>query len=471
MGVELQSTSIEPARTIAETLSDFAAGLDYEAIPAAARAAAKLHLLDAVGVAYASASFEFARRTLDSLSGFGSGDYEVIGMSGKLGLRDAVLMNGILIHGLDFDDTSILGRVHPSAFIVPCVLGMGAFVKANGKDALGAYVAGVECAIRIGAAAKGGFQRAGFHPVGVVGAFGAAIAAGRLLNLEPAQLTMAQGIVYSAAAGNIEFTANDAWTKRMHAGWAGVGGITAAMLARGGFVGPRTPYEGKFGLYRTYLGAGAASCDLAEATAGLGTRWEIEHVAFKPVASCHFNHPIIDATIALVTEHDLAPRDIKSIRALLPEAAINTVCEPQANKRAPADLYGAQFSVYYAAACAAARRRYTLADLDPPALGDPEVLALAARVDYAVDPQSNFPRHYSGAVEIVTHDGRRFSRREDVNRGSSERPLAGAAIEGKFLENAQRVIPKARAEAVRDAILNIDTSADVRTVTRELCLR
>ncbi|MBI3042686.1 MAG: MmgE/PrpD family protein [Betaproteobacteria bacterium] len=466
-----QSASTDSARSIAETLSYFAAGLSYEAVPAAARLSAKLHLLDAIGVAYASASFEFARRTRDSLSAFGPGDYEVIGMSGKLELRDAVLMNGILIHGLDFDDTSIFGRVHPSAFVTPCVLGMAAFVKANGKEALLAYIAGVECAIRIGAAAKGGFQRAGFHPVGVVGAFGAAIAAGRLLRLEPAQLTMAQGIAYSSAAGNNEYTVNDAWTKRMHAGWAGVGGITAAMLARGGFIGPRTPYEGKFGLYRTYLGAGAASCDLVEMTAQLGTRWEIEHVAFKPIASCHFNHPIIDATITLVTEHNLAPGHIKSIRALLPEAAINTVCEPRANKRAPTDPFGAQFSVYYAAACAAARRRYTLADLDPPALSDPEVLALAAKVDYAVDSESNFPRHYSGAVEIVTYDGRRVSRREDVNRGSSERPLTNAAIEEKFLANAQRVIPKTRAEAVRDAILNIDSSADVTSVTREMCLR
>ena len=471
MSAELRNTLIDSARTIAETLSDFAAGLDYAAIPATARVAAKLHLLDSVGVAYASASFDFARRTLDSVSGFGSGDYEVIGMSGRLALRDAVLMNGVLIHGLDFDDTSSVGRVHPSAFVTPCVLGMGAFVKASGRDVLTAYIAGVECAVRIGAAARGGFQHAGFHPVGVVGAFGAAIAAGRLLGLDAAQLTMAQGIAYSTAAGNNEFTANDAWTKRMHAGWAGVGGITAAMLARGGFVGPRTPYEGKFGLYRIYLVAGAANCDLAQITARLGTRWEIEHVTYKPVASCHFNHPIIDATIVLVTEHDLAPRDIKSIRALLPEAAINAVCEPRANKLALTDLYAAQFSVYYAAACAAARRRYTLADLEPSALSDPEVLALAAKVEYAVDPQSNFPRHYSGAVEIVTHDGRRLSRREDVNRGSSERPLTSAEIEGKFLENAERVFPKARAEAVRDAILNIDTSADVRMVTRELCLR
>lgn len=457
--------------TIADTLSDFAAGLDYAAVPAAARAAARLHLLDAIGVGYASASFEFARQTFDGLNGFGAGDYDVIGMSGKLGLRDAVLMNGVLIHGLDFDDTSSVGRVHPSAFVTPCVLGMGAFVKASGREVLAAYLAGVECAVRIGAAAKGGFQHAGFHPVGVVGAFGAAIAAGRLLKLDAAKITMAQGIAYSTAAGNNEFAANDAWTKRMHAGWAGVGGITAAMLARGGFVGPRTPYEGKSGLYQIYLGAGAANCDLALITAQLGARWEIEHVTYKPVASCHFNHPIIDATIALVTEHDLAPRDIKSIRALLPEAAISAVCEPRANKLALDDLYAAQFSVYYAAACAAARRRYTLADLEPAALGDPEVRAVAAKVEYAIDTQSNFPRHYSGAVEIVTHDGRRFSRREDVNRGSSERPLSNAEIEAKFLDNACRVMPKARAEAVRDAILDIESSTDVRTVTRELGLR
>ena len=459
-----------PEPTIADTLSQFAAGLDYDAVPETVREAASLHLLDAIGVAYASASFEFARRTLAGLADFGAGEYEVIGMSPRLALRDAVLMNGILIHGLDFDDTAIFGRVHPSSFLVPCVLGMGAFAKASGKEALAAYIAGTECAIRIGAAARGGFQRAGFHPTGVVAAFGCAIAAGRLLRLDPGQLTMAQGIVYSTAAGNNEFTANDAWTKRMHAGWAGVGGITAAMLARRGFVGPRTAYEGKFGLYRTYLGAGAANCDLREATAELGERWEIERVAFKPMASCHFNHPIIDATIALVTEHALAPADIRGIRAFLPEAALQTVCEPKAAKRAPTDIYGAQFSVYYAAASAAVHRRYALEDLDPPAPNDPAVLELAARVDYAVDPDSNFPRHYSGAVEIHTRDGRRLFRREDVNRGSSERPMTRAEILDKFLANAQRRIPRVRAEAVRDAVLGVARVADLQSMTRELAV-
>ena len=169
-----------------------------------------------------------------------------------------------------------------------------------------------------------------------------------------------------------------------------------------------------------------------------------------------------------MTEHSLAPGDIRSIRALVPQAAVNTVCEPQAGKRAPADVYGAQFSVYYAAACAAVRRRYTLADLDAAALSDPEVLALARKVEYAVDPRSNFPRHYSGAVEIVTHDGRALSRREDVNLGSSELPLTPEAIADKFMANARRVISRGRAQEVRDAILDIDAVAEVRSLTRRL---
>jgi len=257
----------------------------------------------------------------------------------------------------------------------------------------------------------------------------------------------------------------------MHAGWAGVGGITAAMLARGGFVGPRTPYEGKFGLYKVYLGKNAENCDLSLATAELGTRWEVERVAFKPIASCHFNHPIIESTIAVVTEHDLKPADIKEIRALLPEAAIQTVCEPQALKRAPSDIYGAQFSVYYAAACAAVRRRYTLADLDPPAPAVAEILQLAQRVQYAIDPASSFPRQYSGGVEITTYDGRKLVGRDDLNRGSPERPLSEAEIEAKFMANAERVLPPARAQALRDAILDIEAAATLSAISRALALR
>jgi 2-methylcitrate dehydratase PrpD len=457
--------------SISTTLGRFAAGLDYAAIPPAARACARLHLLDTIGVACASASFDFARRALDGLSGFGSGTHAVIGMSAKLELRDAVLMNGILTHGLDYDDTSILGRVHPSSFTVPCVLGLASHLRGSGKALLAAYVAGIECAIRIGAAAEGGFQQNGFHPTGVVGAFGCAIAAGNLLQLSAQQIAMAQGIVYSAAAGNQEFTTEDAWTKRFHAGWAAVSGMSAAMLARGGFVGPTRPYEGKFGLYRTYLDMPGAAGKLAALAATLGSRWEFERVALKPTPACHFLHAIIHSTIDIVTAHNLAPENIAGIRALVPSAAVNTVCEPRAAKVAPGDTYGAQFSVYYAAACAALQRRFTLADVEDPVLGDPRIRALAARVEYAEDPHSNFPLHYSGGVIITTVDGREFSAREDVNRGSPELPLSSAEIEAKFLVNAARVMPPARARTLLYMIRGIEDVNDVSALTSQLGVR
>lgn len=162
-------------QTISEKLAQFVAGLDYEAIPAGVRAQATLHWLDSIGVALAASGFDFARKACAGLCALGNGAYPVIGMPARLALRDAILMNGMLVHGIEFDDTSLHGRVHPSAFCVPTALGAGAFAKASGKDALAAYVGGVECAVRLGMAARGGFTPAGFNAVGVIGAFGSAV--------------------------------------------------------------------------------------------------------------------------------------------------------------------------------------------------------------------------------------------------------------------------------------------------------
>jgi 2-methylcitrate dehydratase PrpD len=450
--------------TIAEALAQFARAQDYDSIPAMVRAQARTHLLDCVGVAAASSGFEFARCALAGRTRFGSGEYPVIGMPGGLALRDAVCMNGILVHGIEFDDTSILGRIHPSSACLPAAIGAAQFTHASGKAMLAAYIVGVECAIRIGAAAKGGFSPAGFNATGVVGGFGATLAAGRLLGLDAEQLACAQGIVYSTAAGNREFGASDGWTKRFDPAWAAVAGLTAAGLAGGGYIGTRSPYEGRYGLYRVYLDHEVTAQDLDLVTAGLGTQWHFAQLALKALPSCYFNHPLINSTIAIMQRHDLVPSAIRSICVHVPRAAIETVCEPSGPKYAPADLATALFSAYYSVASAAIRRRHTLDELTPEALQDPEVLALARKVTYAIDAESSFPRHYSGAVEIVTLDGRTYSDREDVNKGSSERPLSAAEVEAKFLQNACRVMPRARAEGLMAAILDIERVEDVSTL-------
>jgi 2-methylcitrate dehydratase PrpD len=347
-------------------------------------------------------------------------------------------------------------------------LGVGALTRASGKALLAAYVAGVECAIRIGAAGRGGFSPAGFNATGVVGGFGAVMVTGKLLGLDAQQLASAQGIVYSTASGSRVSVASDAWTKRFDPAWAAVGGVTAVMLAAEGFQGPGSPYEGKFGFYRVYLRHEVTQEDLDAIAQALGEQWRFESLSLKALPSCYFNHPLINATIEIVTRHDLAPAAIRSIRVALPQAGFNTVCEPRALKLAPRDISGAQFSAYYNVACAAVRRRLALEDLQPAALSDLQVLALARNVTYADDTGSTFPHHYTGAVEIETVDGRRLSAREDVNKGSSESPLTEAEVERKFMQNAVPVLSRPRAEALRDALLAIDRVADVSGIA--LCL-
>ncbi|MEO7727033.1 MAG: MmgE/PrpD family protein, partial [Burkholderiales bacterium] len=191
-------------------------------------------------------------------------------------------------------------------------------------------------------------------------------------------------------------------------------------------------------------------------------------ILIKLLPSCFFNHAVINSTIELVTTHNLEPRDIRTLRAFVPSAAVDTVCEPRDKKLAPCNIAAAQFSIYFSAACAAARRRFTLDELDAATLGDPAIRALAQKVEYAIDPQTNFPAHYSGGVEITTTDGRRYTAREDVNSGSVEKPLATSAIEEKFLRNAERALSRERATEIRDLILDIERCADIRTLTARL---
>lgn len=446
----------QPSGTISQAYAAFAADLRFEDIPAPVVERAKLHILDAVGTALAATRFDFAAKTLDGLRALSEGgDYPVIGMPARLPLRDAALMNGVLVHGLDFDDTHTGGVIHGTASALPAALAQAQRSAASGRDLLAAYLVAIECGARLGLAAKGAFHRAGFHPTGVVGAFACALAAGRLARLDAERLGHAQGIALSQASGTFEFLDEGAWTKRMHPGWAAAAGITAAALAKGGFLGPSRAYEGRFGLYRCYLGE-SAEIDWPLATAGLGREWEMLRVALKPYPSCHFNHAFADAALALKRAHGIGPEDVLEIVALIGEGSVETVCEPEAKKRAPRNDYEARFSLHYTIAAALAKGRFTLAELEPDCLDDPAIRALCRRIRYAVDPASAFPRFYSGEIVLRTKDGRELRHREEINRGAERRPLSAAETFEKFRANARLGGTGARAEKIADAVMALD---------------
>ncbi len=446
------------AATISERLADFAASFELGAAPQAVVLRAKHLLLDAVGCAFAAREQEFARRIADSVARLaGPGARGVLGMAHRLPLRDAAMVNGMLMHGLDYDDTHAAGVLHLTVSTFPAALATAAHVGASGAQLLGAYIIGVEAGARVASVVKGGLHQVGFHPTGVVGAFAASLVAGRLMNLSCTHLAGAQGIALSLASGNLQFIEDGSWTKRIHPGWAAACGITAAALAADDIPAPRAAYEGRFGLYRSHLPPmELAACDMSLATAGLGSVWEIDNVAVKPFPACHFVHACAEAAIAL-REAGVDPRRVRSIRALVPEGTVKAVCEPLAAKRRPKNDYDAKFSIPYAVASALARGRLGLAELLPAALVEPEIERLMDKVDYAIDPASTFPKHYTGEVIVTLDDGHTLNHRVAINRGNPERPLSNAEIEAKYFENCALTLAGSAARRIRDQVLALDT--------------
>lgn len=449
----------EPKVAITAELARFVATTRAKDIPKEVRTRALHHMLDAAGIAVAATRYDHAHRVLTAMRGLGgTGQVPVFGFPARLSPRDAALMNGYLCHSLDYDDTHVAGIIHPTCSVLPAVLSTAAHVGASGEAMVTAFVVGVEAAARIASVARSGFHQVGFHPTGMVGVFGCALAAGRLMGLNEKELCMAQGIAVSMAAGSLEFVEDGAWNKRLHPGWAAQAGMTAAALAREGFVGATKPYDGRFGLFNAYLGTHKEQADYSLATAGLGKTWELLQTAIKPYPACHFTHGCIDAALIL-RKQGVAAGDIKGIEVRVPAGVFKTICEPVANKLKPANSYDAQFSVQWLTAAAFVRGRLGLAELEPAEIADPEIAALTQKVTFAEYKDSPFPKAYSGEVIVTLVDGRQLSHREHVNRGAAERPLANAEIVEKFRANAATAFDADTMARMEAAMLGLETAS------------
>lgn len=465
---------LDQADAIARTLAGFTRHLQFGQVPEAVSLRARHLMLDAIGCALAARRQDFADRftaAVQALAGTAPAGAcrAVIGHDRRLPMRDAALLNGVLAHGLDYDDTHMAGIIHLSVSVLPTVLALGAQRGSSGAEMLAAYIAGVEAGARIASVTKGGLHAHGFHPTGVVGALAGALAAGRLLGLDEDGLVRAQGVALSMASGSLQFIEDGAWTKRFHPGWAAQAAITAATFAAHGIDAPAQPYEGRFGFYRLYMGeAEHAGIDLSLGTANLGADgrtsvWEIENVAIKPFPVCHFIHASADAAIALRQAGVEASR-IASVQVLVPAGVVPAVCEPLAGKRLPRTDYDAKFSLPYGVASGLLRGRLGLQELEPAGYTDAAALALMQRIDYVVDEASTFPRHYTGELRVTLDDGRVVSHREPVNRGHAERPLSNAEVRDKYLANATLHFPQAHAGQVCEAVLGLDRAPDAQAL-------
>ena len=443
----------------AKVLGEWAARLRAEDIPAAVRDNAALRVLDTIGCALAGAREEHAPSVLSLASRWGGpGLSTVWGTTLTAAPPQAALANGAFAHGLDFDDTHADSVCHASAVLVPAVLALAESERLGGRDALTALVAGYEAMIRIGMAAPGRFHERGWHATAVCGAFGAALAAGKSLGLDASRLTAAVGIAGSMASGVMEFLEDGSWVKRLHPGWAAQSGIQAAALAQEGFTGPATALEGRLGFYRAALGDVP---DIAKQTKNLGDEWETVRSSFKLYPCCHLNHAYLDAVASLKRTEGLRPEQVEEVECLVPAGEVPIVCEPATVKFRPRSPYDAKFSLAFCVAAALVGDRVGIGTFTEEGIREPGALALAARVRYTVDPSSPYPRTFPGWVKVRLRDGRMLEAREESQRGGPEMPIAPDEVIAKFRDNAARLMPPARVDALESAVLGMERARNL----------
>jgi 2-methylcitrate dehydratase PrpD len=449
--------------TLAQRLAAFAASLTFETLPDQVVASVCLRALDVLGIALASSRGDWAPPVLD-LAGNAGGECTVLGDARTAPLPLAILVNGTLAHGLDYDDTHAASITHASAVILPTVLAVAEARELDGRTAVTAAVAGYEAITRLGMAASGVFHARGWHATSVCGAFGAALAAGACEGLDEAQLTAALGLAGSFASGVMEHLEDGSWVKRLHPGWAGHSGALAAALARGGVPGPATILEGRFGFYRTFVNMEPDRRPFDT----LGREWEILRVGYKPYPCCHLNHAYLDCALELRRAAGVSADTIERIECRVPAGEVPIVCEPVEVKRRPRTSYDAQFSLPFSVASAFIDGAVGLDTYAPSRLADPRVLALADRVSHVVDPDSPFPRTFPGWVRVRLTDGRELEARVPHGRGGPDRPLPPEALVEKFRDNARRALPAARVAALEQRVLELDRLKSVRELMR-LC--
>jgi 2-methylcitrate dehydratase PrpD len=421
-----------PETSVAETLAEKIVTLTPGALPAATARKCEDLLIDVVGLCVTARNEDYVESALAGCDD--DGPCTAIGHKRTLNAAGAAFVNGTAAHGEDFDDTFEGGPVHAGAVIVPAVLAACERHHPDGRMALIGIAVGTEVLCRLSLVVPKAVHKAGFHPTAIFGAMGAAAGVGAALGLNARQIVDALGVAGSMAGGIIEYLAEGAWTKRLHAGWAAQSGFRAALLARARFVGPRTVFEGVHGLFHGF--AHTTEGDYDALTGDFGTRWVTDTLAFKPYPCGTMAQPYIDCARRLAAR-GIDPEDVAEIVCEVAEGTVHRLWEPLADKQRPRNGYAAKFAVPYLLATGFVHGGVELGAFEENAIRDERVLRLAAKVKFVIDPDNPYPNNYTGQIRATLRDGSVVEERQPYLRGGAQEPLMREDVIDKFRLNAE----------------------------------
>ena len=416
--------------TIAEEFSSWSKTLSVKDIPEKTQSTLKFLLKDICGIILSARNENYVKSLVETYKG--SGNLVSLGHSERFDLFSSAIIAGTAAHGEDFDDTFEGNPMHVGATMIPAMLSAAQKFNLNGDQILKGLTIGSELICRLALVAPTAMHKQSFHPTAVCGTFGVAAGLSSVLDLTEKQMVSALGIAGSFTSGIIEYLAEGSWTKRVHPGWSANSGMNAALIAKSGFYGPRTVFEGEHGFFEAFA-LKEIERDYSHLTDGLGNRWENQNLAFKPFACGTMAQPFVDCAIK-IRKKIKNLNNISSITAKVGEGTVHRLWEPLKEKKNPSTPYSAKFSVPYCVAVGFIRGDAGLNEFNEKSINDKEILNLASKVNYEIDPNNEYPKNYTGTLICKTSENE-FTEHQPCFRGGIKEPLTKDDIDKKYNAN------------------------------------
>ena len=418
---------------------------------------AKFCVLDTIGSALGAVRFEELPAISEELSCWISPasirSAAVWGHGKRFDAFSALFFNAMLCHALELDDVHAGSKSHIGAVVVPAAWTLADALHSSGESFLEAVIVGYEAMARVGSAMDvASNRRRGWHSTGLIGTFGAAAAAARLLCLDEQRTLSAFGMAGTQSSGLWAFLAEGATCKKLHTARAAVNGLSAAVLANAGMTGPGRILDAPDG---GLFPAVSDSFDMSVLSSDLGRSFQIQNIDKKPYPCCRSTHHAIDAALALRTAEGFAPDRIDRIQVRTYDVAI-LQC---GSKKYPTNAVEAKFSIAYTCAAALAYGKVSFEEFEDEALMNPVVRDMACRITIIGDAEftARYPKRWGCEVRMVMMDGQTLVRRIDDMSGSVNVPLSESQEKEKFVSLGSRAYnSKDRVRSLMQEILAVD---------------
>lgn len=446
-------------KTLSEKLAARYAGMKYDNVSDANRKAVKRLLMDWLGVAVGGSQTGSGRiARAFAVEQEGKAQAQLVGDTARVPMANAAFANAISSHSIELDDIDVLALFHFSPPVYGAALAAAEGAGASGRDLVTALAAGCEMMERASKAVNPSLRDRGYHTTPTTGVFGATVAAGKLLGLDPDKLTSALGLAGAQSAGLMEMY-GPSMQKRFNPGPTARSGVTSALMAKLGFTGTALIFEGERGWLKAY----SDEYTIAPLDVAPGEDYNLD-IEFKPYSCARPIHNAIDCALDIRRQ---AGFDAAKVRSILIER--HPSWSKYHRNASPGTYHEAQVSLPFSVAVALLEGKALLEQYSDRNIRLPEVQRLAQMA--AFETVEGMPRGVSVRITVTQEDGRKFTSQVDYPKGSIQNPMSDDELRDKFMSLAGPVLGEGRAAELADKAMNVEQLGSVADLMKLTAVR